>query len=139
MDTKATLVAVYNYIVADSQLLTLMGLTGLPPSAISERIGKTRQLANVADRLPRLAIYETDPVPQNRRVSTHTLVVDIVVPLEVQMSKGLAFDIATRIRAALQGKSICMGFKWQTTLDEQKTAYGWHRTSVLFTYDRVEN
>jgi len=140
MTAKETLVAIYNYLTADDLLLSLMGINSPTPNPklIQSRINKTRQLGNVADRYPRLAIYEKRPSPQNRRVATHTIVVDAIVPLETQSTTGLALDMAERIKISLDKKPIGMKVRWEATLDDQPTAYGWYKTSVLFTYDKVE-
>lgn len=116
-----------------------MGLSSATSEVIDERIIKTKQLANPADRSPRIAIYERRSSPQNSKVYTHTLIVDAIVPLETQRSKGLALDMSERIKGSLNKKPIGRRLFWDNTLEDQPTAYGWYKTSVIFTYNTVEN
>lgn len=143
MSAKETLIAVFNYLSDDVSLLTLMGLDPNSNSQLYNRIVKTKQLSNVADRNARLAIYEKRPERHNQLVHGHTLVVDILVPLEIQQRTGLACDMANRVKIAVDRKSIsyganCRKLIWHITLEDQPTSYGWYKTSVVFTYNKVE-
>ncbi len=136
MSLKDNIKKVYEYL-KDPVILDLLGLTDQPEEVIDERISKTKQLSNPADNKPRLAIWEEDPRPFNRKVALHTLHVDIIVPLELQQGTGICYDLAENIKRVLKGKPIGTGLIPLPESPDASSGFGWYRASVLFTYNWI--
>ena len=83
---KEIILQAYNLLAEDSEILSLLGLQLSVSPLLSEyqeidrRIGKTKQVVDVVDGKPRLAIWIHSRTPHNRRVSNYTLEIDILVP-----------------------------------------------------------
>lgn len=134
------LVTIYDCLSQDPDILEAMGLTGELDQLIQTRICKSKQFGNVTDDNPRIAIWEGTPRPQNEKVNTHRLNLDIVVPLESQRSRGLALAIADLIKVckALKSASMGTGLHYVTTKPDQQTAIGWYKATVVYTYNYIE-
>jgi hypothetical protein len=140
---KQTVVNVFNYLTADPQILSLLGLTlsTTPLEAelveIDRRVCKTKQVGDVTDNKPRLAIWIETLGSFNRFVSRKALEVDILIPLAMQRYKGVAYDLSERIASVLSDKPLGTGVKNIQKLYDRKTAPGWYKASVRLTYNCI--
>jgi len=139
---KETIVQVFDWLSTDPEIFSLLLLvpkTATPiepdPIEVDKRICKTRQVGDVTDNKPRLAIWGRNPKTLHGRWSQRELEIDILVPLQLQKSTGLALDLGNRIKDIMKTKRLGTRIVDIKIDPDLPTAFGWYKSAVRITYN----
>lgn len=133
---KKDISRVVNLLISDSDLCSLCGLSTRTEKV--ENILPMRQTPNPASEKPLINVYVRPIGNLGCDLTSNQLVVDIYAPLALQRSTGVVFDIARRVKDLLDHKPIGHGLKWFTTDPDRRSTTGWHKATVVFTFQTTQ-
>lgn len=125
-----------NLLISDSELCSMCGF--ITPTDKAQNIVPMRQTPDPASEKPLINLY-THPIGNlGYNLTSDQLVVDIYAPLALQRSTGIVYDIARRVKEVLDRKPIGRGLRWYSTDPDRRSTTGWHKATVVFTFQTTQ-